>query len=474
MDLIQKVEQTIRKERLLDKGNVIAVAVSGGSDSVALLHILHVLSSVWQWKLVVVHVNHQFRGLESDEEAAEVVKLAGHLGLPCEVGVMNVPEYMKQQNMNAQTAARDKRYEFLRQAAAKYSATHIALGHHADDQAETVLMRFIRGSGSGGLKGMPIRRPEKKVELIRPLLRIYKAEISAYCLQAGLHYSNDSSNVERKYFRNQVRLDILPYLKQYNLQLPQSLNRLSDVMEAEDEYLESETKRLYHQHVTVQDTGNSFSRAAFVLMPTALQRRLIKLILNGLSEDAEFLDFTKIEILRFAVLQHKPASTVLDISDQLHFIREYDTVGIVHKATKPLQDYEYTIPHETVEVHLTEAAMILKVSVMENNNTEPHARTPLGIYHAEFDADVLVYPLTVRNRRNGDRINIIGLNGSKKVKDIFIDDKVSKSKRDQTPIILNGDNTILWIPGIRKSIHAMVNESTRNIVHMEAVRRILP
>ncbi|HEY0827866.1 MAG TPA: tRNA lysidine(34) synthetase TilS [Bacilli bacterium] len=473
MDLIQKVEQTIHKEGLLDKGQIIAVAVSGGADSVALLHILHVLSPVWRWKLVVVHVNHQFRGQESDEETAEVVKLAGQLGLPCEVGVIDVPEYMKQHNLNAQSAARDKRYEFLRYAAALYGATHIALGHHADDQAETVLMRFIRGSGSGGLKGMPIRRLEKKVELIRPLLRIYKAEISAYCMQTGLPYSNDSSNAERKYFRNQVRLDVLPFLMQYNLQLPQSLNRLSDVMEAEDEYLESETKRLYQQHVAVQDTGNSFSRAAFVLMPTALQRRLIKLILNGLSEDAESLDFTKIEILRYAVLQDKPASTVLDISDQLHFVREYDTVGIIRKGTNPAQDYEYTIPHETVEVHIAQAAMILKVSA-RGNHKEPYSEAPLGKYHAGFDADVLVFPLTVRNRRNGDRMNIIGLNGSKKVKDIFIDDKVGKSKRNYTPIILNGDNTILWIPGIRKSIHAMVGESTRHIIHMEAIRLILP
>lgn len=473
MDLFQKVEQTILKERLLEQGDVIVVAVSGGSDSVALLHILHVLSSIWQWKLVVVHVNHQFRGQESDQEAADVVKLAGQLGLPYEVGVINVPEYMKQHNINAQSAARDNRYEFLRHVAAQYGATHIALGHHADDQAETVLMRFIRGSGSGGLKGMPIRRQEKKVELIRPLLRIYKTEITTYCLQMGLHYSNDSSNEERKYFRNKMRLDVLPYLRQYNLQLTQSLNRLSDVMEAEDEYLEAETKRIVQQHVTVQNTGYSFSRAVFVLMPKALQRRLIKLILNGLSEDAEFLDYAKIEILRNAVLQDKPSTTVLDISDHLHFIREYDRVEIVHKVIRPVQDYDYLVPHETIEIHLSEAAMILKVSIVENNK-EPHAGAALGIYQAEFDADVLVFPLTVRNRRNGDRMNIIGLNGSKKVKDIFIDDKVGKSKRDQTPIVFNGDDTLLWIPGIRKSIHAMVSESTRSILHMEVIRLILP
>ncbi|WP_260115400.1 tRNA lysidine(34) synthetase TilS [Paenibacillus hexagrammi] len=160
--LAAKVELNIREHQLIKRGNAVVVAVSGGPDSVALLHILFVLSGKYDWKLIVGHVNHSFRGAESDAEADYVAGLAAELGLPCEVGVIDMPAYIEEHGANTQAAAREKRYEFLHGVAARYKADCIALAHHADDQAETILMRLLRGTGPSGLAGMSERRSEKK------------------------------------------------------------------------------------------------------------------------------------------------------------------------------------------------------------------------------------------------------------------------------------------------------------------------
>lgn len=161
-DLVARVERRIEEEKLADAGDVIVVAVSGGPDSVALLHVLFRLADTHQWTIVVAHVNHQFRGIESDAEADFVKELAAGLALPCEIGVIDVPAYIEEASLNGQVAAREKRYEFLHQVADQYGAQRIALAHHADDQAETMLMRILRGTGPSGLVGMPERRREKK------------------------------------------------------------------------------------------------------------------------------------------------------------------------------------------------------------------------------------------------------------------------------------------------------------------------
>jgi tRNA(Ile)-lysidine synthase len=467
MSLISRVEQRIVAEKLMNQGDVVVVAVSGGPDSVALLHVLFSLSPKFGWKLVVAHVDHQFRGEESAAEADFVADIAARWAIPCEIGHIDVPAYIEKNSINGQAAARELRYDFLHQVAEKYGAQCIALAHHADDQAETLLMRLIRGTGPSGLTGMPERRREKKVELIRPFLRIYKSEIVQHCRDQNLAFCIDSSNKLRKYFRNQVRLDVIPQLMRYNEHLPESLNRLSEMMKAEDDYMEAETASVFGGMVTADASFCRLSRLDFSRLHVALQRRLIKLILNYLSLGVERFDFVRLEAIRAAILQNQTSNLRLDILGDLSMVREYDEI----RFQKPMTlsgDYVYLVALEEGKLCIPEAGVELSFSVATDSaNWRESTPRPSSAQEAYFDLDQLRLPLSVRNRAAGDRFEPLGLNGSKKVKDMLIDAKIPPSRREAIPLMVDAAGSILWIPGLRRSKHAQVHMETKRLLHVK-------
>ncbi|MDG0808968.1 tRNA lysidine(34) synthetase TilS [Cohnella rhizosphaerae] len=242
-DLAVRVAGSLKDTFGIGPGARIVAGVSGGPDSMAMLHLLQA-AAVRDGSLVIAaHVNHGFRGTESDAEAALVRETAAAWGIPFELAEIDMPAYIEATGMNAQAASRERRYAFLRDVARRRGAKTIAVAHHADDQAETVLMRMLRGSGVTGLAGIPIRRAEEELELIRPLLRITKGELLAYNERNGVPYATDSSNVKTRYVRNAIRLEALPYLERYNPDLRAGLARLAELASADDEYMEAEARR---------------------------------------------------------------------------------------------------------------------------------------------------------------------------------------------------------------------------------------
>ncbi|MFE5324442.1 tRNA lysidine(34) synthetase TilS [Paenibacillus sp. NPDC056579] len=467
MDLVTRVENQIESEQLLRPGDSIVVAVSGGPDSVALLHLLFVLSGRWGWNLTVAHVDHRFRGDESAQEAEFVRELANRLGLRSEIAHLDVPRHIRETGKNSQVAARELRYGFLHQAAASCGASRIALAHHADDQAETMLMRLLRGTGPSGLTGIPIRRMEQHVELVRPLLRIYKSELLEYCHTHQLAYCTDSSNLETKYTRNGIRLDVLPYLQQFNEQLPQALNRLSVMMSAENEILDLQTHSLFEQYVAVESDFAEWSRNWFAGVHVALQRRLIKLILNYLSIESDSMDFLKLEQLRDAIVKAEPSNLRIDIGSNLILTREYDRIKL-HTYVVPAGPYRYSLQRYQSELTVPETGVHLECAWFEGTlSASLQAFDKEGHCTVWFDADELAFPLTVRSRADGDRMNLFGLNGSKKVKDIFIDAKIAPSCRAVTPVIADALGRIVWLPGVRRSSVAPVHEGTKAWLQMK-------
>jgi tRNA(Ile)-lysidine synthase len=464
MELVNKVKRLIDAEHLLDAEDSIVVAVSGGPDSVALLHILFLLAESEKWRLIVAHVNHQFRGEESDLEAEFVEKYAKQLGLPFELGVFDVPQYIEDTRINGQAAARQLRYDFLMRVAEQYQAQHIALAHHADDQAETLLMRLVRGTGTLGLTGIPIRRVIKNVELIRPLLRIYKSEVLQHCEENGLSFCLDSSNAQSKYVRNQIRHELIPLLKHYNPQLPEALNRLADVMELEDDYLKQEVDAAYQRLVVEAPNGIQLPRSGFALLHPALQRRLIKLILSYLAPNASSFDFLTTEKVRFAIMQDSPTTLMLNLGANLIFTREYEQMYF-HTNLVMSGGFQYRLESEEGLLELPDG-MRLTYYVSDSCELE----LPRTNESACFDLDGLIFPLYVRNRQDGDRMEIRGLNGSKKVKDIFIDAKLPPRQRNQVPMIVDASERILWIPGFRRSVHAIATSNTTRLLCMELHR----
>ncbi|MFH5186687.1 tRNA lysidine(34) synthetase TilS [Paenibacillus sp. TAB 01] len=466
MELVGRVESDVSEQRLLEPGDRIVVAVSGGPDSVALLHVLFLLSGRWNWKLSVAHVNHQFRMEESEREAAYVADLANRLGLPCEIARLDVPRYIEETGKNSQVAARELRYGFLHEAAVRFGAHKIAMAHHADDQAETLLMRLLRGTGPAGLSGIPAQRAEQKVELVRPLLRIYKSEIVSYCEEAGLVYYTDSSNLDTKYFRNEVRLEVLPYLRRFNDQLPQSLNRLSRMMAAENDWMELQAKELWAQGVTQESDFAKWSRKWFAGVHVALQRRLIKLILNYLALEGDSIDFLKLEQIRETILGSEPSNASLHISGSLVLTREYDGI-MIHNYVVPPLPYRYFASWNQPYVDILEIGARLEFRwIPAERELLTQAMRQHGAVTAYFDADALSLPLCIRSREDGDRMRLAGLNGSKKVKDIFIDAKIPPSRRRRTPVVTDHKGDIVWLPGVRRSSHAPVTAATRLLLQM--------
>ncbi|WP_151737917.1 tRNA lysidine(34) synthetase TilS [Paenibacillus tengchongensis] len=462
-ELAESVMEAAAEHELWSPHDTIIVAVSGGPDSVALLRILHHISLTrTPLMLVCAHVNHGFRA-ESAAEAELVRNLAAELGLPFELASFDIPALAASSGLGPEGTAREKRYEFLIATARRYGARSVALAHHADDQAETVLMRLLRGSGLTGLAGMRWKRSEKKVELIRPFLRINKTALVGLCLSNGFPFAEDSSNLETKYRRNSVRLEILPILENYNPQIRQSLLQLSEIAEAEDEYMEATAAKCFGEIVRPGHGQYTFERAAFTALPSALQRRLIKLILNYLSADASFLDFAKIETVRRAVLQDYPTGWTLHLGGGLIGNRQYDTIVFSSKPPGRKLSYTYRLSLLDPQLVLPEIGKVMTMTVLERDHFHLLGEEA-GIQLAWFDRDQLAMPLTVRSRLPGDTMRVMGLNGSKKVKDIYIDDKIPASERSAIPLVCDGLGNIVWIPGVRRSTHAAVGRQTASVI----------
>jgi hypoxanthine phosphoribosyltransferase len=469
MDLVRTAERRIRDAGLLAQGDAVVVAVSGGPDSVALLHVLFALSQrrEWGWRLIAAHVNHGFRGAESDEEAAYVERLAAQLGLPFELIRLDMPAELAATGENAQAASRARRYEFLHEAAAKHGAGKIALAHHADDQAETVLMRVLRGTGLSGLAGIPERRREKKVELIRPFLRIYKSEIMEYCYSHNLLFYRDSSNDSLKYARNRIRLEAMPLLLGYNPQLPEALNRLAATAADEDSFLEEAAEAAFRRMAKQEQAGPerayTVERTAFIELHVALQRRIVKLILSCLVS-GDLVDFTMLEQARQAIVQTERANLALDLGGCCRLVREYDRVTfLVPVDNREAQPFLYILEENAASLPMPELGLELRIEPATDGVASIRDD---GEDSAVFDADRLAYPLTVRPRRSGDRMRPFGLNGSKKVKDIFIDEKVPPRLRDRLPLMTDREGRILWIPGVKRSDYAAAEKGTKRLLRM--------
>ena len=241
--MLDKVKHTMDTNELVTDGDRVLVGLSGGPDSMALLHVLHQLYYRSQVKLYAVHINHQFRGEEADQDEEAARQYAERLGIPFYSHSLDVPGYIQLSGLNAQTAARQMRYDAFLITGKEVDANKLALGHHADDQAETVLMRVIRGTGIEGLAGMRMTRREGTLQLIRPLLGIPKQEILQYCDQHHIPYRLDRSNESTVYYRNRVRLHLMPQLEQYNPRVREALNLLAQLAESENNYLQQKNRR---------------------------------------------------------------------------------------------------------------------------------------------------------------------------------------------------------------------------------------
>ncbi|HIW33330.1 MAG TPA: tRNA lysidine(34) synthetase TilS [Candidatus Paenibacillus intestinavium] len=465
MELVEEAWNVAKSQQLWQPNSTIVVAVSGGPDSMALLHILHSIALRDSLQLVVAHVNHGFRPGESAAEYELVRQAAKQLALICEYTELDMPLYLQENRGNSQAASRQRRYAFLYEVCERHNANYIALAHHGDDQAETVLMHILRGTGISGLSGMAMKRSEKNVELIRPLLRMRKDDLIVYCQEQQIRYVNDSSNEHRDYFRNKIRLDVIPYLETFNPKLTQSLARLADVAGVEDDWMQQQVNQMFVEDVKHQDQSIIINCKVLLDAHVALQRRLIKLILSYLSQEVTSISFEGIERIRWAAGNTATSTYRIDVGEGIVCVREYDILRFVHSNNYLLfqstKAKTLIIEQQQLPCMVQYGNWSISCKLYEGDAQLP---SPASRYEAVFDYDTISFPLTIRSRLTGDRMNVIGLNGTKKVQDMFVDEKIAISERDTYPILLQHSNQIIWLPGVRRSSYSLVNEQTNTYI----------
>jgi tRNA(Ile)-lysidine synthase len=447
--------KTIRVHSLFNVGDTVVVAVSGGADSVALLDILVSLKE-FRLNLIVAHLNHSLRGGESDDDETFVSELAARYGLPCEIGRDDVRSLGRQEKLSLEEAGRVARYAFLDQVADRHQANAIAVAHHADDQAETVLMRLLRGAGTAGLAGMT---PKSRGRVIRPLLGVTRSEIEAYLRSRGIAFRSDSSNADPTFLRNRIRHELIPYLATYNPSVRDRLVTMAGVLAADEELLEEVTAAAFVRHGR-EEKGMAVLDAGLKSEPLGVRLRLYRHAIQRVKGDLARIGSCHLHDIDKLVYSPRPHGT-LALPGGIRVTRSYTTVYFTATPDAPEESMPEMIVAGPGVYSLPGGGELL----VEEIDVPPllHGGSPTVAY---FDADAAPFPWLVRTFRPGDRIIPLGMTGHKKVKDIFIDEKVSLEMRRRLPLLISGGR-LIWVCIQRVSAETRVSERTERVVRAE-------
>jgi tRNA(Ile)-lysidine synthase len=469
MDFPDKVSDFIKTHQLLSNGEGVLVAVSGGPDSVALLRVLYELRDQFALRVEVAHLQHGIRGEEARQDAEFVRGLAGKMGLPFHLKEVDVPRLKSTAGRgNLEALARAQRYRVLATVARAHDIGKVAVAHTQDDQAETVLMWLLRGSGTRGLGGMsPMRRLSvdnddgaREIELVRPLLGISKAQVLGYLSEKDLSYRLDRTNEDASLLRNWIRLRLMPQLtERIDSRLPARLSHQAERIRSDQLVLEG----LATEKLKEIRTGEGLDRRRFLEHEVAMQRLILRSWIEEVRGHLRGVDFDHIEELRRLIMQDKPQSR-FSIPGGWELVREYERIKLERRLRnlRPLcYSYEFD---PGADLKVPEARIMIRSARVY----PPPNEWPATLMEAVFDGAHLPHKLVVRNFRHGDLFQPLGMAGHKKVKELFIEKRVPLSVRATLPLLATGEE-ILWIPGYGRSEIGKVGPQTSKIWRFTAV-----
>jgi tRNA(Ile)-lysidine synthase len=440
------------------------VGVSAGVDSMVLLHLLNACRETFHLSLIVAHVDHGFRPAESERETELVQKESARFRLPFEYGKFNVREFQKLGGLSPQDAARRIRFHFFYDLLRKHHAQKIALGHNADDQVETVLLRLIRGSGLRGLKGiLPIR--ERKV--IRPLLEVWREEIDSFALEKKVPFLLDSSNLGKDYLRNRIRLTLIPFIEEeYQPHFKETLLRTSTILREENDYLERGTEEAYQKIVHEAKDALSFKFSEYQSLHRAIQWRVIRKIVERIHDGGMVMeDGGGADALKVCQNLHQSSpSFLLELPHGFWVEKRYDVVLMGKREVNPSSPFEVDLlsPGHTF---IEEIGKEVVIEETERDQFRDYSGPP---HTALMDYENLQFPLKMRNFRPGDRFCPLGVKGTQKLKDFFIDHKVPKFERPSVPLLIS-EERIAWVVGYRIDERVKITEKTKKVLKVKVV-----
>ena len=430
-----KVKKTVDSFGMLSPGDVIVAGVSGGSDSMALLFALCDLRELYpDIDVIVSHVNHGLRGAESDEDAEYVREAAGRLNLSFECVRVDTEGFRKKRGLSLEDAARELRYDFFNDILAKRSAQRIATAHTLNDQAETVIMRLIRGSGSQGLAGI---RPSVG-NIIRPLINVTKLEAREYLQSKGVSWREDSTNSSNEFLRNRIRNELIPLLESYNPAIEQVLSRVAAVCAAEADFISAEAERKFKELARVVDEGVLGDTEKLLREPPAIRFSVMRKSILAVKGDLNSVSakhlFSIDEVVRSGESSAEvnlPGGVVFHTGHGVFFFTREDELR--------------KFPPTEIKNHGTHrVSRDLEVTVELTDDSSLWGAPDVGY----FSPEKVGFPIALRSFSEGDRFVPLGMRGAKKLKDFFIDEKIPRFLRKKVPVFETRDG-IIWVGGLR-------------------------
>jgi len=453
--LSEKVLDFIKENLMFNNGDKVIVAFSGGPDSTCLLYILNKLKEELGITLVGAHINHCLRGDESDKDEEYAKKVCESLDMGFYSIRVDIHRVSKEKNISCEVAGREVRYEFFEELMVKLNASKVALAHNANDQAETILMRIMRGTGIEGMIGI---KPVRDKIYVRPILHLSRKEIEKYCYVNGISPRIDKSNLENIFARNKVRLELIPYIEEnFNEDIIKTLNRLSDIVKKDNDYLEDISAKEFKKYCEIDERKVIINKKAFMVHDAILSRiiRGALLVVNN-----NLYNFEKIHISSIIGLQKHHTGKTIMLPQNIIVENCYGNMHIyigaksskVNNNQYPLSINEKNFINDLDKV--VDINIIQRSQFIEDKGND---------YIKYFDFDKIEKPITVRYRKEGDTFMPLGMKGNKKIKDLLMDLKVPKNIRNEIPLICFGDD-IGWVVGYRISEKFKISKDTKNVL----------
>ncbi len=447
-----KVIRTIKKFNMIKKGDSIVIGLSGGADSISLAVILTHLKKEMKLKLIAVHINHGIRGEEADRDQAFVESFCKENDIELFVEYKDIINEAKIKKLSLEEAGRNARYKAFEEVMNKKNASKLALGHHKNDQAETVLHNIIRGTSLKGLGGIrPIRD-----NIIRPLIECTRKEIEDFCEQRGITFIEDSTNFKCDYTRNKIRNHLIPYIEEnFNPLFAEKLCTMSELLQEEEDYIARAAAESLAQNANIiKGERAEIGIEAISKMHTAIRKRVLREMVFLVSEDCR--DYENKHIRLIEELIGLDTGKSIALPKQLRAEINYDLL-VIKKNTSPIRDWSLDVTEGKNYLDINGNRFRLDISITE---CKQNMYIEENTYTKWFDYDKINGGLSLRSRNNGDYIQ---LKGKKKIKDYMIDQKIPREKRKLVPL-LTDNNGIIWILGYRISEAYKVDEKTTKIL----------
>lgn len=460
MDFIDKILKTLEKYNMLSQGDHVLVGLSGGPDSVCLLNILNILKSKYKLKVSAAYIDHGLRPQDVPREIEFCKNLCNSLETPFYIEAINVREFAEKEKINIQEAARILRYGALDQISMKIKANKLAVAHNADDQAETVLMRLLRGAGPAGLSGIP---PVRK-KIIRPLIEIERFDIENFLIEKNIPYILDPSNENIKYLRNRIRQILMPVIKSISPKATHIIAKTAEIIREENDYINtSVTKALMRLMSRKTDNRVELFCNPMEVLNIVILRRALRVAIDSV-KGLKGIDFDHIDEIINLIKKGKPGDR-LYLPKGIRVIKSYSTLVITAETLKKLSTY---LIDEPKDIFLKENSILLSIKEVRLNEIENLGD---GKNTAFVDADKVKFPLIVRCRQDGDYFYPFGFGKRKKLQDFFVDEKIPRDERDLIPVI-ESDGKILFIAGYRLDDRFKIEHNTKRCLQIKVIPKI--